>query len=179
MLNYLRLIFLGSLILMGSCTPGNSQFHKSKRSKKEKGNYEEDLQSVRPVYPEVKEENSNPSLPEKPVPPTKDITKSINYKISLIAGKNQKYTMAEGYRVVVYTGSSREEVKKINEKLKELIPGEKIYSTYRAPVFRVKVGDYFNRIEAYSTLMKIKKDFPNAIIVPDQVPIYYKEEPEK
>ncbi len=54
-----------------------------------------------------------------------------------------------------------------------IIPDDKMYMEFRAPNFRVKVGDAISRIEANYLLGKLKTDFPNAVIVPDDINIEY------
>ena len=44
-----------------------------------------------------------------------------------------------------------------------------VYPQYKQPTWRVKVGDYFSRIEAQQVLLRIKDLAPNAIIVAEQI----------
>lgn len=39
------------------------------------------------------------------------------------------------------------------------------------PKFRVIVGKYYNRLEAHRDLFRLRKSFPDAIIIPEKVPI--------
>ena len=51
------------------------------------------------------------------------------------------------------------------------LPDEKDYLTYQQPNFRLKVGDFFSRIEAQQVLNQIADLIPNAQIVQDQINI--------
>ncbi|TAH26851.1 MAG: hypothetical protein EAZ07_02960 [Cytophagales bacterium] len=101
--------------------------------------------------------------------PTLDVTKQLNQKLDSIALKNKKFKYAQGYRILVYTGSSSEEVNKIKAKVIEIVGSEPVYSVYKQPTFRIKVGDYLNRVDAGRVIMLLKTDFPNAILIPDQI----------
>jgi hypothetical protein len=51
------------------------------------------------------------------------------------------------------------------------VPEQKDYLTYQQPNFRLKIGDYFSRIEAQQVLNRISDLIPNAHIVQDQINI--------
>ena len=74
-----------------------------------------------------------------------------------------------GYRIVLYTGSDRQ--KAIFERGKALkILGEsktEVYMNYQQPYFKVKVGNFYNRVSAYKTYLTLKKSIPTALLVPD------------
>ena len=167
----LILNFLVVLIISASCTVSRSQ------NKNDKNAYNEDLSSYRPKFtPEAKpeEKDDKPKVaakPETPVKPQNDVTRVVNLKLDSLAVKNRKIKLAQGYRILVYTGTSSEEAKKMKEKVYKLTPTEEIYTIYKQPTFRVKVGDYYNRLEANHVFVKLQKDFPNAMLVPDQVNI--------
>lgn len=83
------------------------------------------------------------------------------------ANKNIKY--AQGYRILAYTGTERKTAMDIRRAIIDRIPEERDYLQYRQPTFRLKVGDYLNRIEAQQVLSRIKDISPNALIVSDQI----------
>jgi hypothetical protein len=41
-----------------------------------------------------------------------------------------------------------------------------------SPSYRIKVGSFIDKVEAYKTLVKLQDMFPNAVIIPEQV--YFK-----
>jgi hypothetical protein len=74
-----------------------------------------------------------------------------------------------GYRILLYSGQSSEEANKIKKQVYLLNADDNVYTEYKQPSFRVKVGNYLNRIEANYYLEEYKKTFPNAMILPDQI----------
>jgi hypothetical protein len=151
---------------MGSCASVRSQ-----NSSNSKQGYKEDLSVFRPKYIANAEDTPSKSVsPSGKVISQKDVTKQLNSRIDSLAVKNKRMRFAQGFRVLVYTGNSSEEVKKIKLKLRGLLsPDEEIYDEYKQPTFRLKAGDCYTRLEAFYILNKLQKDFPNAIIVPDQI----------
>ena len=57
--------------------------------------------------------------------------------------------------------------------VKTLVKDVSVYLTYNSPNFRVKVGDYTDRVEAYKAYIALKEVFPNALLVEEnQVELY-------
>jgi len=50
-----------------------------------------------------------------------------------------------------------------------LYPSYATYLDYQAPNFKVRVGDFKKRMDAEELLLEIRKAFPAAYIVPDEV----------
>lgn len=73
-----------------------------------------------------------------------------------------------GYRIVLYTGSDRQRaIYERGKAMKLLDDDTEIYMNYQRPYFKVKVGNFYDRITAYATFLKLKKDIPTALLVPD------------
>jgi hypothetical protein len=78
----------------------------------------------------------------------------------------------DGYRVQIffdsgtYSGDRAREVKESFENDFEEIPA---YLTWKAPNYRVRVGDFRSRLEAEKFLFSIRKDYPNAWIIKDKI----------
>jgi hypothetical protein len=170
----LNLIILFCIILnFVSCTTGKSQLTASDSSNSKKGRFQEDLSGVRIKYgakeDTVKIQVKDPNA--KPVVPSKHIGRALNLKMDSIAERNKRLKFAEGYRIQVYSGDKKEEAMKAKNKVYDLAPDVDVYPEFRSPVFRVRVGDFLDRLEANYVLVKLQKDFPNALIVPDKINI--------
>ena len=166
MYNYLLLCCM--TLYMFSCASVKSQNSSDSASA-----YKEDLSLVRPKYTQTTTDviTKNANTNSKAFTPTQDITKQLNSKIDTLAVRNKKMKFAQGFRVLVYTGNSSDEVKHVRLKLRGLVANEPVYDEYKQPTFRVKVGDCYSRLEAYYLLSQLQKDFINAIVVPDQINI--------
>jgi len=155
------------MIALSSCA-AMSQKHKHAET------YFEDLSQVRPSFkkqvdPATTTTQPPAKLPDGEVKFMYDITKSLNQKLDSISSNNRKYVSAQGYRILVYTGSSSEEALKIKQQVYSYSSDLNVYSQYKQPSFRVKIGDFADRIEASYVLNELKEHFPNAMIVPDQI----------
>lgn len=95
--------------------------------------------------------------------------KLIKAKMDTILASYQNIKLAQGYRVQVYFGTSKDEVRRAKEAVYAILPEVEIHTTYKQPDYRVKVGDFLTKVEAFSCLGKVEKVFPNALIVPDVV----------
>jgi hypothetical protein len=165
---------MGCLFLtLVSCTSGKSQLTASDSSNSKKWKFQEDLSAVRVKY-DVKEDTVKAAMKDpngKPLVPTKHIGKQLDLKMDSIAVRNKKLKFAEGYRIQIYSGDDREEARKVRNNLYNLMSDVDVYEVFRSPVFRVRVGDFLDRLEANYVLVKLQKDFPNAMIVPDRINI--------
>lgn len=74
-----------------------------------------------------------------------------------------------GYRVQVYFGTDRKEAYKIQEKVKQLYPNFENYISYNLPNYRIKVGDFRNRLEAQKLVSELKPSFPTLFIFKERI----------
>lgn len=91
-------------------------------------------------------------------------------RIDLLIEDYTKNKKVSGYRIQIFASSNNrwEAVKARSEFLKKY-PEEKSYLIYQAPNYKVRIGDYIERLEAYESLELIKIDFPSAFIVVDEI----------
>jgi hypothetical protein len=85
---------------------------------------------------------------------------------------NNHYGM-EGCRIQIYASSNRnarEESNKARAEFMSKFPDIVSYPLYAEPgYFKVRVGDFRTRTEAYKLFQLISKEFPGAYIVPDVI----------
>lgn len=80
-----------------------------------------------------------------------------------------------GFRIQIYSGSeqnAREKLSLIIQEFQESFPefnAELIYTEYQAPYFKLRVGDFRNKNEAYEWFHQIRKKFPNSYIVKSKI----------
>ncbi|MCR6642348.1 MAG: hypothetical protein NVV82_26020 [Sporocytophaga sp.] len=173
-----RLGLLSIVFVLMSCAKGQTQMKQDTT----KGMFKEDLTSYRPKYdtdsapkPSSKDTKNTPPANGGNSGATSNAAQATDARIDSVAARNRGIKNAQGYRVLVYSGSSSEESRKVRERIYKILPDADIYAQYKQPTFRVKVGDCFNRIEANNLYVKLKDEFPEAKIVPDQINIIVKE----
>lgn len=85
---------------------------------------------------------------------------------------NQLHPTVEGYRIQIYFESgnnARTAAMGVRDKFLELFPGYGAYLTFTEPYYRVRVGDFRDKMSAEAFLQTLQGVFPNAFIVPDNV----------
>lgn len=161
------LIFIWIIVIVTSCA-------RSVSPGKESG-YSEDISLYRPVYPDPLPDSvtssyySDSSKDPKFTPPDSSITKGLDSLIDSIA----TYTRSRGYytlyTIQVYTGTdsnaANEAKSLVYENFEELLPKLE----YKQPIFKVKVGMFYERFDAQKELLELKKIFPRAILIPERI----------
>lgn len=133
-------------------------------------NYSENLAVVRPTY-SMDSLNLDSSTDEDlSVEPTQYDNAKVDSSEKLLADAYLKYQFAQGYRIQIYQGKSEAQAESVRAKVAELegFEREAVYLNYRSPNFRVKVGNYTDRLEAYRAYQKIKEFFPSALLVQEK-----------
>lgn len=88
----------------------------------------------------------------------------------------EKVDKIDGYRIQItaYSGNnSRNRAEAERASFKANFPGISVYLSYSEPYFKIRVGNYLTRLEAYKDLKRIQLTYPNAYIVPEK--IFFKE----
>jgi hypothetical protein len=78
----------------------------------------------------------------------------------------------EGYRVQIFFDSgtkSGDRALEAQEAFTEEYEDVPVYITWKAPNYRVRVGDFRTRLEAEKFLQQIARDYPNAWVIKDEI----------
>jgi len=84
--------------------------------------------------------------------------------------KDKQYI--EGFRIQVFMDSGNDAVNHAHEligKLSEEYPQWKAYLSYGQPYYRVRIGDFRNRLEAEAALQQLNHNYKQAFITRDQI----------
>jgi hypothetical protein len=76
-----------------------------------------------------------------------------------------------GFRVQIYNGNNRAEAQARKVDFIRRFPNVRSYMSYIAPSYRVKVGDFKSRAEAYKLYQQINSLYTPCMVVPDIVEI--------
>lgn len=74
-----------------------------------------------------------------------------------------------GYRVQIYFGSQRAQANEVRSQFSILHPDIETYLIYQQPYFKVRVGDFRTRLEAYKLYRQIQKEYSSVFIVEDEI----------
>ena len=99
------------------------------------------------------------------------INKELEVYLDSVANQKRKSPRIEGFRILLYSGNDREKASKAKEIAYRLIKKSDVYTSYQSPTFKVRMGDFYQKAEAFLALGKLKSGFPNAVIIPEIVNI--------
>ena len=151
---------------MASCAPGTSTQTTS-------SSYSEDISVYRPEYSDPIGNNidtvSRDQVEVVDIDPEYDITASLDSLLDSIAINDKKLNYVQGFTILVYTGSSRSAAIKARGKVYQIFPEARPQMIFTQPNFKVKVGRFYNRLEAQETFAELKAEFPDAILAPERI----------
>jgi len=146
-------------------TPGFSQKNKP---------YREDLSALRPKVVARGEETAKDTVvgaSPAAVAPTHAVNARVDAVLDSIDQLNLTRKFIDGFTIQIYSGQKREEAMNTKKKLQEELPDWTANLLYQQPKFRVTVGKYFSKLAAQKDLLKLKRLFSAAILVPEKVTI--------
>jgi hypothetical protein len=162
----LSFLFIMALMLSAACKPSAEARKSTPDRTTASARVMDDISIYRPKYPV-----EDASAPVARVEPTNHANAKVAVLMDSVASVNKGIKYAQGYRILAYNGSERQTVMNLRKAIIARVPEQKDYLTYQQPNFRLKIGDYFSRIEAQQVLNRISDLIPNAHIVQDQINI--------
>jgi hypothetical protein len=75
----------------------------------------------------------------------------------------------KGYRVQIHFGPEKGKALDVKSKFMSQNHNTPAYLDYQQPYFKIRVGDFRTKLEAYKFLQEINSDFPGAFIVSDEI----------
>jgi len=100
----------------------------------------------------------------------------VNYYKHL--ARNRQVSGVPGYRIRIFSDSgigAKEEQQRVRARFLSLYPDVDAYYHYDEPYFKVYVGDCRTKSEALKLYDRVKNNFPNPILVPDDIRIKHTE----
>jgi hypothetical protein len=175
-------LFLSSCATSVKITGGNNSGNTTTTttqspSKKNDKAVNEDLSQYRPKYKSSSESDvisteKNTTLPSSTVTDAPmHVNKRLDAILDTIAMHNKSIKFTNGFRIQIYVGNDRKAADDAKiytyQKYPEIFP----YLSYQQPIYKVKIGDFLNRMDAERYFTDIKDLYPSAMILPDRVEI--------
>lgn len=91
-----------------------------------------------------------------------------------LLNQKSKVQGVPGYRIRIFSQSglgAKEQQQRVRARFLSLFPDVDAYYRYDEPYFKVYVGDCRTRSEALRLYDRIRKEFPNPILIPDNITI--------
>lgn len=74
-----------------------------------------------------------------------------------------------GYRIQLYTTTRLKEANVFRMSFEQVFPDIKVYILFNEPNYRIRVGNFTDRITARAQLEALRETYPTAIVVKDQI----------
>jgi hypothetical protein len=165
----LWVLLIGSIM---ACAPSKPVFNRQPTQSPNYNGYEEDLSALRPRY----KEGTNPEAVAPKKAEVKKITnqpmhisKQLDAVLDTIANKNRAVRFAAGYRIQIYVGNTRNEADAAKLYTYQAFPELNPYMSYSAPTYRIKVGDFMNRLDAERYLRQIRETYASSVILTEKI----------
>jgi hypothetical protein len=103
------------------------------------------------------------------------IQKGVNAdpRLQTLVSKHEEVNASgkeKGYRVQIYFGADKSKANEMKAKFLGRYAGDiKAYEVYEVPNFKIRVGDFRTRLDAYRFLKKIRSEFPSAFLVESEI----------
>jgi PBP1b-binding outer membrane lipoprotein LpoB len=105
------------------------------------------------------------------VTPTYHVNEKVDAVLDSIDRYNQVRKFVDGYTIQIYSGQNREQAMEVKKKMTAELPEYTANLEYQQPKFRVVIGKYFTKLEAHTDLVKLRKSFSAAILVPEKIQV--------
>ena len=99
------------------------------------------------------------------------INEELDSIINIIKFESKTRNSIDGYTIQIYLGDDRSEAEKVEEKLNAIDSLIERKTVFTQPNYRVKVGHYYDRFKVNKDYNRLKKEFRNAIIIPEKIKI--------
>ncbi|MES2517177.1 MAG: SPOR domain-containing protein [Bacteroidota bacterium] len=171
-----------SKVVSGGNNSGSSSGTSASQAfpKKNDNTLEEDLSQYRPKFKSSNEGDANTtSGNSQPIQASKSpfsdapmhVNKRLDAILDTIAMRNKSIKFTNGFRIQIYVGNDRKSADDAKiytyQKYPEIFP----YLSYQQPIYKVKIGDFLNRMDAERYFADLKDLYPSAMILPDRVEI--------
>ncbi|MEO9965170.1 MAG: hypothetical protein ABJF11_05255 [Reichenbachiella sp.] len=140
--------------------------------------YEEDLSVYRPEptpLVEVSQEETvkvpEATSEEEYVTPTNAIKSELDTVLYRIKKSKEHIKYVDGFSIQLYSGNSRDRANQVKVKSYEVLEDLRPKVSYEQPNYKVRVGEYFSRMEANSNFVLLRKHFSRAVLVPIKIKI--------
>ena len=89
----------------------------------------------------------------------------INKRTSLLTSNGK----VKGFRIQITSTNSRDQAFNVKTLVLSKFPDQKVYTTYQAPLFKVRIGDFLRRDEAERYRKLMLSIFPTGMYVVEDV----------
>lgn len=168
------LIFVLAVTVFAACSSKVSTTGSSSSS----GKYSEDLSILRPKAQTPSDtgklattNNTGGNNNTVYLEPRHTVNAQLDAVLDSIDRINLANGMVDGFTIQLYSGKQQDEALNVKKQIAQAMPEMEADILFSQPNFRVRAGKYINRLDAQKDYLMVKKLFPNAILIPERIPI--------
>ena len=137
--------------------------------------YNEDLAFLRPSFVEeiAEEPEAEAPMASTTTLPSGHLKTELDSVNQLIISNNRAQRYVDGYTIQIYTGNDREAATEAMNRAMSIDPQLDPQIQYYQPSYKVKAGQYINRLEAHEVFERLKVEFPLALLIPERIRVDY------
>ena len=134
--------------------------------------HSDEASNYRPEVQEIKKSNEDEVIIENEAITSRfSIDDEMQAIVDSMYVRNDTIRLWEGFTILVYSGNNELEAGRVRNRLFDMVPDQEAKFSYKLPTYFVKVGQYFQQVEALPLLKEIQRTYPSAAIVPEKFPI--------
>lgn len=162
------------LLVIGLGSAGCSKATVPQKKPVQDLSYTDDLSKYNPILDPLIEKDLSDTggvIRNEAIQTQFDISDKLDALIDSVRMGNDTIRLIDGYTVLVYSGNNEIEAGRVRNRLFDIVPELDARFSYKLPTYFVKVGQFYQQIEAQPLYRKIREYYPTASIVPDKFPI--------
>lgn len=170
----LNILMLLLLVFLGSAGCAEKTVPKKTVVKETQLDLTDDFSKYRPkveVLKSQQEAQDEIFIQNEPIISPYDLDDELQALTDSMVAKNDSIRLIDGYTILVYSGNNELEAGRVRNRLFDIVPDLESRFSYKLPTYFVKVGQFYQQIEAQPLYKKIRAYYPSSSIVPEKFPI--------
>ena len=107
-------------------------------------------------------------IQNEPIQSPYDLDDRLRAITDSMVARNDTIRLIDGYTILVYSGNNEIEAGRVRNRLFDIVPELETRFSYKLPTYFVKVGQFYQQIEAQPLYKKIRRYYPTSSIVPEK-----------
>lgn len=140
--------------------------------------YEEDLSIHRPAYHADEETDEDSAVvpvegttETQYIEPSNDLKSELDTVLYRIMKSRQDIKYVDGFSIQLYSGNSRDKANRVKVRTYDVLDEIRPRVSYDQPNYKVRVGEYYSRLEANADFVKLQEHFSRAVLIPVKIKI--------
>lgn len=163
------ILLILSIGLLWSCATTSP----SKSTATEKDEYSEDLSAYRATPLEMEPDTA---VPVNSFVAADSTSLPVNKRLDIVLDTAAAYARTtikyiDGFTIQVYAGNNRTVASDFKMDIIRNFPEKDPIMVFEQPNYKVRIGQYYTRLEAQQFFAEVKSVFPRAILIPTRIPL--------